>query len=78
MWLDYVPGKNLIVFTDGIVEWANDKGKEFGPRRFRKSILKHINQAPDALLDSLVTDVKEFAGDTECDDDLTLIAIKLP
>ncbi|MBT5094870.1 MAG: SpoIIE family protein phosphatase, partial [Halobacteriovoraceae bacterium] len=67
---------SLIMFTDGIIECANSEKKQWGERRFLKSLLSHMADSPAKLRDSVVKEAYEFYGGEAPDDDITLLVIK--
>jgi sigma-B regulation protein RsbU (phosphoserine phosphatase) len=72
------PGDRLIAFTDGIFEAANRQGKQFGTAGIKSSLGKSA-RAPsttEALLESLIEDVKGHMEGLEFEDDFTLIAVE--
>ena len=67
-----VPGDALALYSDGITESANDKGEEFGEPRLIEGLERHRELPAEALLASVVDEVRQFSsGDQQ--DDITLI-----
>ena len=70
-------GGTLFLYTDGLPEANNAKGKLFGTDR----VLEVLNANPDAsagqLLDAMTKAVAEYVGKTEQFDDLTMMAVRL-
>ena len=70
-----VPGDALALYSDGITESANDKGKESGEPRLIEGLERHRELPAEALLASVVDEVRQFSsGDQQ--DDITLIIAK--
>ena len=70
-----VPGDALALYSDGITESANDKGEEFGEPRLIEGLERHRELPAEALLASVVDEVRQFSsGDQQ--DDITLIIAK--
>lgn len=69
------PGDTLVLYTDGVTESFNDQGEEFGERRLIEALRRHGNQPSQALVASLVEDVRHFSPH-EQHDDLTLIVAR--
>jgi serine phosphatase RsbU (regulator of sigma subunit) len=68
-------GDALALYSDGITESANDddKGEEFGEPRLIEGLERHRELPAEALLASVVDEVRQFSsGDQQ--DDITLIA----
>ncbi|MBQ3381400.1 MAG: serine/threonine-protein phosphatase, partial [Oscillospiraceae bacterium] len=70
-------GGTLFLYTDGLPEANNAKGKLFGTDR----VLEVLNANPDAsaeqLLDAMTKAVAKYVGKTEQFDDLTMMAVRL-
>tara|TARA_R110002072_G_scaffold534_5_gene3749 strand:+ start:5090 stop:7519 length:2430 start_codon:yes stop_codon:yes gene_type:complete len=66
----------LLLYTDGITEIENDEKKQFGQRRFLKSIAQYNQLGLKEQRDRLVREAFEFSGDVGNDDDVTLILLK--
>lgn len=66
----------IIMFTDGIVEAANPKGKFYGPTALKKTIKKYHNIATELLVDKVYKDVMDFSKGAPQHDDLTLVIAK--
>lgn len=66
----------LIMVTDGIIEAENAEKKQYGERRFLKSILKHAKTEPEIMLAGIIQDAEEFLAGEKPEDDVTLIIAK--
>jgi serine phosphatase RsbU (regulator of sigma subunit) len=72
-----VPGTQLILSSDGIVEAMNIYNELYGFDR----LVQRLASAPgnghsaQALLDWILTDVRAFVGEAEAHDDVTMVAI---
>lgn len=79
-------GDIIYLFTDGIEESRsgriikNEKGEEkleeFGQDRIKEILDKSHNKTPKEMIEKLIHAEKEFRGETEQYDDLTIIGIK--
>ena len=69
------PGDTVALYTDGITESFNDRGEEFGEQRLLEALRQHRELSSQALLRSIVDDVRQFSPE-EQHDDLTLIVAK--
>ncbi len=68
-------GDLLALYTDGVTESMDHSDEEFGENRLVEALRRHRHQAPQALLDSVVREVRSFAPH-EQHDDITLIIAK--
>lgn len=66
-------GDVLLVFTDGLSEFANAEGREFGERRINKCLSKSAAASADleTFRENLLTEFKNFQKETPLPDDLT-------
>jgi serine phosphatase RsbU (regulator of sigma subunit) len=69
------PGDLLVLYTDGVTESFNQAGEEFGERRLIEATRRHRRLASEAMLASIVDDVRGFSP-REQHDDITLIVAK--
>jgi serine phosphatase RsbU (regulator of sigma subunit)/catechol 2,3-dioxygenase-like lactoylglutathione lyase family enzyme len=69
------PEDLLLLYTDGVTEAFDGDGQEFGEERLVDALRRHRRHPPDALLDSLLDEVREFSPQ-EQHDDLTLIVAR--
>ena len=70
------PGDVLVLYTDGITEASNERGEEFGEQSLIQSLRQHRELSPQALLTTIVHEVRRFAGE-EQHDDITAIVAKV-
>jgi len=75
--IDIESGDIISCFTDGIIEGVNPAGKEYGERRFIKSMIKHCRLSSEDMLNQVITDGHAFFDGIEVDDDVTLAMVKI-
>lgn len=67
------PGDLFVVFTDGLTEMTDPKGKEFGEER----LIETVRWSPDLplqdLADALFDEVRSFGDGRNPEDDMTLV-----
>jgi len=68
-------GDTLALYTDGITESFNDAEEEYGEQRLIEALQGHRESSSQALLTSVVDDVRRFSPH-EQHDDVTLIVAK--
>ena len=77
--LDLCPGTRLLLYTDGVTEAEKADKEQFGEER----LLQHVsapefkNLNPEEMVSSVLDAVKNFAGDNEQNDDITIFAVKI-
>ena len=69
------PGDTLALYTDGVTESFNNNGDEFGEQRLLEALRRNRNLSSEALLASIVEDVRHFSPH-EQHDDITLIVAR--
>ncbi|MCD6498190.1 MAG: SpoIIE family protein phosphatase [Deltaproteobacteria bacterium] len=67
------PGDILVWYTDGIVECENERGEEYGEKRFRAAIRRARNETVGPLRDAVVHEANEFFGSMPRKDDITMV-----
>jgi serine phosphatase RsbU (regulator of sigma subunit) len=68
-------GDTLALYTDGITESFNDVEEEYGEQRLIEALQRHRGLSSQALMTSVVDDVRQFSPH-EQHDDVTLIVAK--
>jgi sigma-B regulation protein RsbU (phosphoserine phosphatase) len=70
------PGDLVVAFSDGVSEAMNEAGDEFSDDRLLACVEANRRAAPQALLDSLLKDVRAFCGDAPQSDDVTIVMVR--
>lgn len=70
------PGDFIYLYTDGIIEGLDHSGKEYGDRRFRRTLVKVSHSTPGEAKETIISDFNKFVGDTPLEDDVTLVVCK--
>jgi phosphoserine phosphatase RsbU/P len=65
------PGDRLVLYTDGIMEAANEKAEEFGRERLSALLRGAATLSHDGLADLILTTVQRWSPTQE--DDLTVL-----
>jgi sigma-B regulation protein RsbU (phosphoserine phosphatase) len=69
-------GDMILLYTDGILEWADKQEAQFGTERLGASLLRHGSGPLDLCVASILNDARSFAGSSEREDDMTMIGIQ--
>jgi sigma-B regulation protein RsbU (phosphoserine phosphatase) len=69
-------GDWLVVYSDGVSEALSAEGEEYGESRILSCVRKNIAMEPQALLDSLFADVRDFARGAAQGDDITAMVLR--
>jgi serine phosphatase RsbU (regulator of sigma subunit)/catechol 2,3-dioxygenase-like lactoylglutathione lyase family enzyme len=70
-----LPGDTLALYTDGVTEAFNEAGEEFGVERLIDALRRHRERSSQAMVASIVDEVREFSPHEQYDD-ITLIVAK--
>lgn len=74
--LQLEPGDILALISDGVYEYNNSDGEEFGEDRVAVVFRNHHHLSMAALTDRLIQAVKTFAGVAPQEDDITLVLVR--
>ena len=76
--IDIVPGSTVFLYTDGLTEAENARSEQFERQRVIEIVSSSIAEAysPQELVETMTAAVRQFVGETEQSDDLTMLAIK--
>ncbi|MEM9452669.1 MAG: SpoIIE family protein phosphatase [Myxococcota bacterium] len=66
-------GSRLLLYTDGVVECENDRGRPYGARRLVKSLVQRRGEPLDDTVRGIISDCKAYCGDIAQEDDLSVV-----
>ena len=69
-------GDTLVMFTDGVTEAADAEFKEFGVERLDNILRQQANATCQQTVEAIKAGIKEFVGDAEQSDDITMLVVK--
>jgi phosphoserine phosphatase RsbU/P len=69
-------GDLLVIYSDGITEAVDQRGKEFGEEGLRELLLAHREKTAAELIERIVAEVNRHMAESPQQDDTTLIIIK--
>lgn len=69
-------GDWLVIYTDGVTEAENIHQEEYGEARFMLLLYANQTMTPPGLLNTILTDIEHFVGNTPQHDDITLMLLK--
>ena len=70
------PGDKLFLYTDGVPEANNSNQEMFGNDRMLATLNQDPDGSPQELLETMRHSVREFVGDAEQFDDITMLCIE--
>jgi serine phosphatase RsbU (regulator of sigma subunit) len=68
-------GDRLVLYTDGVVELADDADVEFGLARLEAGIRAATAGEPERAIERVLDDARRFTGRQPFDDDFTLVVV---
>jgi serine phosphatase RsbU (regulator of sigma subunit) len=71
-----VPGDWLVVFSDGVSEALSAAGDEYGEARIVACVQENASLEPPRLLETIFTNVREFARGAAQSDDITAMVLR--
>ncbi len=74
--LEFAPGDILALLTDGVFEFENADGAQFGQVRVEEILQTYPHESAFALSARLMDSVRAFARGTPQQDDITLVLLK--
>ena len=69
-------GDTLVMFTDGVTEATDTAYKEFGTERLDSILRQQSGSTPQQIIESVKAGIKEFVGEAEQSDDITMLVVK--
>ena len=69
-------GDRLFIYTDGIVEYQNEKGEFYGEDRFFEELQRQKEKLISNTVDGVITSLMRFGNNTEPQDDISLLALE--
>lgn len=74
--LEMMPGDILVLLSDGIYEYRDADGEQFGEQRVEELVAAHGAEPMRTLLDALLKSVDAFARGAPQEDDMTAVLVK--
>ncbi len=69
-------GDWLIIYSDGVSEALSADGEEYGEERILACVRKDLEMEPQALLEALFADVRDFTRGAAQGDDITAMVLR--
>jgi sigma-B regulation protein RsbU (phosphoserine phosphatase) len=69
-------GDLILLYTDGLTEAENANGEFFGLERVSDILVQHAQQTPQAIIEALLEQLKQFCRSEFFNDDITLMIFK--
>lgn len=72
----FSPGDKILLYTDGVFEFTDDKGELFGEERFHSLVRNLKGLTIEKVLDEIVLSIENFAQGAKFQDDVSLMGIE--
>jgi phosphoserine phosphatase RsbU/P len=69
-------GDLILFYTDGLTEAENGNNEFFGLERVKATVSQHALEPPQALIDSLFAELRQFSQSSRFADDITVMVLK--
>jgi sigma-B regulation protein RsbU (phosphoserine phosphatase) len=69
------PGDSLVLYTDGMTDALNGNEQFFGQERLLEAVRRHRGKPAKEMHEALLAEIRDWVGDTQQFDDLTLMVI---
>lgn len=69
-------GDLILLYTDGLTEAENPEGEFFGQQRVSEILVRHAHKSPQAIIEALLEQLKQFRRSASFNDDITLMVFK--
>ena len=70
-------GDLFVLYTDGLVEVANEKGDAFGEERLQQCVTENAAKPVETIKNDILTALKSFIDKGKMTDDITLLIIRV-
>jgi sigma-B regulation protein RsbU (phosphoserine phosphatase) len=72
----FAPGDLMVLYSDGILEAANEADEQFGEDRVAEVVRAHRDQPAEEIRNQILSAVARFTGNAAAADDQTLLVIR--
>ncbi|WP_167618869.1 SpoIIE family protein phosphatase [Maribellus sediminis] len=69
-------GDSIIVYTDGVTELHDENNLQYGDYRLQENLRSLVGLKPKEMVKRLEKSLKQFIGDTDQSDDISILVIK--
>jgi serine phosphatase RsbU (regulator of sigma subunit) len=70
------PGDIIALISDGVFEYADPEGRQFGLEPVARLFAEHADQSADELIQRIRREVDQFARGADQGDDMTMVLVK--
>lgn len=70
------PGDRLFLYSDGMIEAVNQEGEQYRSKRLISHLLENRTKPVTEQLQLVLNDIHNFSGQSEFDDDISIVGIE--
>ena len=70
------PGEMVVFVSDGITEFMNPAGEEYGRGRLERLLRQHYGEGPEQVAEAIFTEVEQFGAGLAAADDRTVVVLQ--
>ena len=70
-------GDVILLYTDGMIEAEGDNQEIFSQERLATIVRKHAQLPPKEMLSALLSEIRQFSGQSELSDDVCLLGVEV-
>lgn len=70
------PGEMVVLVSDGITEFMNPAGEEFGRSRLERLLRQHYTDTPEQVAEAIFAEVERFGAGLPAADDRTVVVLQ--
>lgn len=74
--VDLLPGDSLVLYTDGVIEAANEDSREFGVKRLQQTLIVAQELSAFKTVRAVLDATRAFSGTDSFADDFTIVVVK--
>ena len=74
--INFAAGDKIFLYTDGITDSLDENNNNFGKNRLSDTLNKNISESVTETIKNLDAEIKNFVGDAEQSDDITMVALE--
>ncbi|MBI1947882.1 MAG: SpoIIE family protein phosphatase [Deltaproteobacteria bacterium] len=75
--LALVRGQRIVLYTDGLTECSDAKGRQFGQRRLKQALVPLAAETPERIVTSLIDGALTYSTGGQLDDDITVVCVEV-
>ncbi len=71
------PGDRILIYSDGLPDTMRGDGEVFGAARLLEAVQRFSHESLDGLIRSVMGELRDWRGDADFNDDVSILAFKV-